>query len=201
MSYMAISQLEEDKKKLRTCLQKKRNALTPFERNLREKQLVAHICKLDVYKFSQCIVGYVPTKKELSPLEFFKQAMRDGKEIFIPLPDQAPLLLRQMHEVSNKHYYVARSGQTTKILVPRCYDSDIPIKNMLCANRCMIIIPGLGFSRDGKRIGRGGGFYDRLLTMPYTHNSVGICFREQLCGQGEIPVGEFDRDVRFLVAV
>lgn len=45
----------------------------------------------------------------------------------------------------------------------------------------VIVIPGLVFTKEGYRIGRGGGFYDRLLAAwnPKA-GSVGVCFDEQL---------------------
>ena len=39
----------------------------------------------------------------------------------------------------------------------------------------LIIVPGVAFDRAGHRIGRGGGFYDRLLPQ-YRTVRVGICF-------------------------
>lgn len=43
----------------------------------------------------------------------------------------------------------------------------------------LILTPGLAFSRDGLRLGQGGGFYDRLLADAHAEK-IGICFRQQL---------------------
>lgn len=45
----------------------------------------------------------------------------------------------------------------------------------------VIVVPGLVFSNTGYRIGRGGGFYDRLLAnWSPAVASIGVCFEEQL---------------------
>ena len=45
----------------------------------------------------------------------------------------------------------------------------------------LVLVPGLGFDRQGRRLGRGGGYYDRFLASCPTHVlAVGICFQEQL---------------------
>ncbi|MFN0064849.1 MAG: 5-formyltetrahydrofolate cyclo-ligase [Chlamydiales bacterium] len=41
------------------------------------------------------------------------------------------------------------------------------------------LIPGLGFDAKGRRVGYGGGFYDRLLPQIKV-NKMGVAFREQL---------------------
>lgn len=59
----------------------------------------------------------------------------------------------------------------------------------------LILMPGLGFDRLGKRLGRGKGFYDTYLERcirhpkgkPYT---IALAFKEQLCQ--EIPVDDND---------
>lgn len=43
----------------------------------------------------------------------------------------------------------------------------------------LILVPGVAFDRSGRRIGRGGGFYDRLLPL-YRTIRIGICFDFQL---------------------
>lgn len=52
------------------------------------------------------------------------------------------------------------------------------------------IIPGVGFDKQGNRLGRGKGYYDRLLPQLHTYN-IGICFSFQVVP--EIPVEPFDR--------
>jgi len=46
----------------------------------------------------------------------------------------------------------------------------------------MVLIPGLAFaSRSGGRLGRGGGYYDRLLAEEYLRaQSIGVCFQSQI---------------------
>lgn len=56
------------------------------------------------------------------------------------------------------------------------------------------IIPGLAFDKNGGRMGRGKGFYDRFL--PKTHGyKIGICFPWQIvdnleCAPWDIPMDE-----------
>lgn len=45
----------------------------------------------------------------------------------------------------------------------------------------VILVPGLGFDRNGRRLGRGGGHYDRFLgELPPTTPRLGICFARQV---------------------
>ncbi|XP_078604145.1 5-formyltetrahydrofolate cyclo-ligase-like isoform X1 [Branchiostoma floridae x Branchiostoma japonicum] len=62
----------------------------------------------------------------------------------------------------------------------------------------LIIMPGLGFTPEGHRLGRGKGYYDSYLKkcamlpsgQPYT---IALAFREQMCDH--IPVSEHDMTV------
>ena len=51
------------------------------------------------------------------------------------------------------------------------------------------IVPGVAFDRSNHRIGRGRGYYDRLLPQLNTYN-IGVCFDFQLIDS--IPFGEYD---------
>ena len=51
------------------------------------------------------------------------------------------------------------------------------------------IIPGMAFDRNGNRLGRGKGYYDKLLSKLTSYN-IGICYRFQ--AKDEIPCEPFD---------
>lgn len=53
----------------------------------------------------------------------------------------------------------------------------------------LALVPGVAFTRDGARMGRGKGFYDRLLPS-LNCPKVGICFPCQLVS--EIPLDSWD---------
>ncbi len=62
----------------------------------------------------------------------------------------------------------------------------------------MILVPGLAFDRAGRRLGRGGGYYDRLLADPALRaRRVGVCFACQFVDA--VPVEGHDARVDCVV--
>ena len=50
----------------------------------------------------------------------------------------------------------------------------------------LIIVPGVAFTRNGKRLGRGKGYYDKYLSREgFRATKIGVCYNEQLAE--EIP--------------
>jgi 5-formyltetrahydrofolate cyclo-ligase len=52
----------------------------------------------------------------------------------------------------------------------------------------LIIVPGIAFDKQLNRLGRGGGYYDRLLSAYPLAPVIGLCFRFQLFDR--IPIEE-----------
>ncbi|MGE5608449.1 MAG: 5-formyltetrahydrofolate cyclo-ligase [Bacillota bacterium] len=62
----------------------------------------------------------------------------------------------------------------------------------------LVVVPGLGFTPQGYRIGRGMGFYDRFLAQPeFMGLSCGLAFEEQILEN--IPVLDHDMPLGMLV--
>lgn len=72
-----------------------------------------------------------------------------------------------------------------------------------CAPLCptesldLLIVPGLGFTRSGERLGQGGGFYDRLIAANPTVKTIGVGFSSQVLPA--LPTGTHDQTVGQIV--
>jgi 5-formyltetrahydrofolate cyclo-ligase len=60
----------------------------------------------------------------------------------------------------------------------------------------LVIVPGMAFDSKGNRLGRGGGFYDRLLPT-LSCPKVGVCRNHQFVE--EVPVQSWDQKVDIVV--
>ena len=62
----------------------------------------------------------------------------------------------------------------------------------------VVLIPGVAFTAEGSRLGRGGGFYDRFLrSLPKTTLRIGVCFSTQI--MPVLPTERHDEPVSFLL--
>ena len=63
----------------------------------------------------------------------------------------------------------------------------------------IVVTPALAFDRSGRRVGYGGGYYDRFLDRVRPESRrIGLAFDLQLM-EGELPVGHFDLPVDVIV--
>ena len=77
------------------------------------------------------------------------------------------------------------------ILEPKADGIEVP-KNEID----LIIVPGVAFDKDKNRMGRGRGFYDRLLST-LNAPKVGICFGFQMIPQ--VPVEPLDKKMDYVI--
>jgi 5-formyltetrahydrofolate cyclo-ligase len=62
-----------------------------------------------------------------------------------------------------------------------------------------MFVPGLAFTADGHRLGRGRGYYDRLLAnLPPSVFRVGVCLASQMTSS--IPHEPHDESVDFVLS-
>ncbi|EDY19978.1 5-formyltetrahydrofolate cyclo-ligase [Chthoniobacter flavus Ellin428] len=62
----------------------------------------------------------------------------------------------------------------------------------------VIFVPGLAFTKNGHRLGRGGGYYDRYLSsLPASTMKIGICFALQIVDT--LPLESHDQELNAVV--
>lgn len=61
----------------------------------------------------------------------------------------------------------------------------------------VLLVPGLGFSTQKERIGRGKGFYDRFLASDSNIITIGVASQNQVLN--EIPSDEHDKRMDYLI--
>ena len=65
--------------------------------------------------------------------------------------------------------------------------ADTPVAEDTTA---LVLMPGLAFTKQGDRMGYGGGFYDRFLAEEPNHPTLALCYEFQIVDN--LPTEEFD---------
>jgi len=132
-------------------------ALGPESRRVEEDALTSLFPLLPGYEAAENVLLYVtafPEEIETSP--FLSSSLSAKKRIFCPRVDRAARQLR-LHRVRDPAADLAPG--VLGIREPR---ADLP--EIQPEELDWILAPGLAFDRRGYRLGRGAGYYDRLLT-------------------------------------
>jgi 5-formyltetrahydrofolate cyclo-ligase len=136
------------------------------------------------------VMMYAATRHELECRFAMEHAMDDGKTVLLPGIDwEAKFLIpRRLPDV--------RAGLATfrhGILEPPKQWPEAGVETI-----DMVVVPGIAFDEAGRRLGRGGGFYDRFLSrIPARTRRIGLALEVQ--GLREVPAGEQDARVDAVV--
>ena len=130
----------------------------------------------------------VSNPPEVDTYQIIKKAWELGKRVVVPKcqPDKRQLGFRVIEQFS----------QLEKVF----FGLYEPIESVTCevdsALIDLLIVPGLAFSREGYRLGFGGGYYDRYLEN-YRGEKISLSFGIQIVPQ--LPVEEHDLPVAKII--
>ncbi len=140
------------------------------------------------YKEAAALLAYVSARdNEVDTHALIDAALAAGKQVLIPVLCETPGHMRWSLLRDRKELERDRLGLYAP--VPECMRPMPPPDKALC------IVPGVAFTRDGQRIGYGGGYYDRFLTQ-FPGTSVGLAFDAMLADR--LPVDGHDRAVDYV---
>ncbi len=180
------------KQALRQSIIAAREELAAAERLRLSHAIIASVCDLPAYRQAQTVLGYLNFGAELAAELWVEQALADGKRVLLPRVNRASKHL-DLYEVRDLLHQVAPGlWGIREPLAERC------TKIEALGTVDFILMPGVAFTRDGARLGYGGGFYDKLLArMPDSPALVAGAFALQVVP--DIPQEETDRRVEWLV--
>ena len=144
------------KQTLRAELKARRIALTSRELQVAGDATARLVTQLPEWKQAKTVCLYASFGGELPTDTLLGLALLEGKRLLLPRVSHRPQLT--LHEVTD-----LGSLRPSRLGI-REPASSAPVATL--ADAGLILVPGLGFDGAGRRLGFGGGFYDRLLAKP-----------------------------------
>jgi 5-formyltetrahydrofolate cyclo-ligase len=184
--------IQARKQALRQRIIAARENLAASERSRLSQAILDSVSSLPVYQQASTVLGYLNFGAELDTEHWLAQALRAGKRVLLPRVNRASKHL-DLYQVQDLQRDVAPgSWGIREPLLERCIKEEAP------GTIDLILLPGVAFTRDGGRLGYGGGFYDRLLArMPHRPALVAAAFGLQVVA--DLPLEDTDRAVEWLV--
>ncbi|MCG8581357.1 MAG: 5-formyltetrahydrofolate cyclo-ligase [Bacteroidales bacterium] len=168
----------EEKKELRKQIKQLKKQLTRDERS-RQAEIIH--CKLEaspVFMESKAILMYWSLPDEV-PTESLVNKWFKDKNIYLPVINGDDLKIVQY---TGEDSLVAGD----KYGIPEPNGPEINDEQCIQA----VIVPGVAFDSDNNRIGRGAGYYDRILKRIPTATKIAFAFDFQMVNK--VPVEEHD---------
>jgi len=176
------------KKTERKLLQGKRAALTEEEVCSNSTLIAKRILDSELYKEADIIMGYLAFKGEASVDLVLQQALAGGKIVCVPQVIYGSnfmqaVRLRQMGNMCLDKFSIRTPKEPYEIIRPQTLN--------------LILVPGVGFTKLGTRIGMGKGYYDQFLPQATQAATMGVAHAIQVVDK--ISTAEYDINMQYLV--
>lgn len=174
------------KQALRTLLLTKRLKQLPEKKKINDEKIVAQIKSLPEFQNANQILFYIPIQGEVDLTKIFAE-YNDKKDFVLPrviysTKDLNLYKINKMDDLEKGSYEIPEPKNDLKIIAPEDID--------------LVLLPGVGFSLDGHRIGYGEGFFDRLLKK-IPSPKIGIAYEFQIVKN--VPAEEHDVPVDMII--
>ena len=164
-----------EQSELRKMVRAAKRAVPLEEKKALSQPIMASVAAMESFRKAGTVLLYWSMDDEVYTHDFVDE-WYDKKRLLLPCVDGDDLLLRQYTGLQSM-----QPGPQFGILEP-VFEALDEVE--------MIVVPGVAFDRHNNRMGRGRGFYDRLLKSTPNALKVGVAFSFQMFD--EIPVEPFD---------
>ena len=174
--------LKVAKGKMRELLVQKRRMLPSAERGMFSEQVLQQLEQMHCFRDAKTVLLYYPVQNELDVLPLVKKYKRE-KTLLFPVSHRRGITVHPY--AGNEHMHRGKFG-IPEPTTP-AYEGKIDL----------IIVPGVAFDAKGRRLGRGGGYYDRFIKKQTHAVLVGVGYDFQLVD--EVPAARHDQRVHRII--
>jgi 5-formyltetrahydrofolate cyclo-ligase len=163
--------------------------MRPEDRHCKSVQAAALVTSTAEFNDARVVMLYLSTPEETDTANLALRCWQENKTVVVPKVswDQKRML---PVEISSLQTGMTSTGNGIREPIS---GKPIPVDFI-----DLVIVPGIGFTAGGQRIGRGMGFYDRFLAQAeFIGVSCGFAFEEQVVEQ--LPVLDHDMPLSMLV--
>ena len=170
---MEQQNVQERKKLLRKKITEILKQISQEELKRRSKDVCDKIISLPIYKKAKTILGYYPLTGEVDVKGLLQQALGNGKIVGLPVVNR---------QSGNLEFYRIKGLEDLCLGPWGIKQPDVSKTEHIDLGKAeLILVPGLAFDRQGWRLGRGRGYYDRLLKrLKKPTVKLGVCFDFQI---------------------
>jgi 5-formyltetrahydrofolate cyclo-ligase len=180
--------MRESKNSLRAAALAQRGLLSRAESLSRSRSIQAQALQFPPYLIHRSVAIYSPIQNEVETAEIRDHALATGKHVFYPrYAAENALELVEIGSITELN--IGRFG----ILEPTG-DSRLSRQNQ---EELVVFVPGVAFDLRGNRLGRGKGWYDRLIEKLGQATFVALAYDFQIVD--EVPAEEWDQRVHYLI--
>ena len=159
------------KRELRSELIAARARLGPTERQAASAAIAERLAALEPFRGAETVGLYAPLGTEVDALIIARAVLARGDRVVFP---RSVIGERRLIYCACPPEELVRGPFGAGEPPPGA--REVPLSEIPC-----FVIPGIGFSRDGLRLGRGGGHYDVTLKQAPDAFRIGVAFDLQLC--------------------
>lgn len=162
--------IQQQKAALRRELAAAERTMMPEEKRLSDSAILHRVLNTQEYRRARTVFAFVGRSDEIDTRPLLEQILADGKRLCVPLCVCPGVMeCREVRDLTTLHpgaYGISEPPDNAPTVPPECVD--------------LAIIPCAGAAADGRRLGRGGGYYDRFLAQ-YTGDALLLCRERLLC--------------------
>lgn len=182
LSLLPQRRLHRAKQRMRELLIQKRRMMSAEERTAQSELILSQLEKMTVFREAKTVLLYYPKNNEVDVLPLFKRYKRD-KVLLLPVTHRNGMTANPYEGNDKMH--------RGKVGIPE------PTTPPFEGNIDVIIVPAVAFDKQGNRLGRGGGYYDRFLKKQSHATFIGVGYDFQLVD--EVPVRKHDQKMHRII--